>query len=200
METLKETVRSLVALVLVAGALEMMLPQGSLRGYVRVVMGLLVMLTVLNPLLAWRQAPVAVDPAAMPELTGERLPSVAAAAARLRAAAAAATAREFRAGVARTAAELARQVPGVADARAEVNTGLVPADGAPPPVVSVRVLVYPGTASPPLVARVAPVGTADPAAAGGSRAGTELVGAVRSRVAAGLGLTADRVLVTISGR
>lgn len=221
MEALRETVRQLVALVLVAGALEMMLPQGGMRGYVRVVMGLLVMLTVINPLLAWRYGPVAVDLKAIPDLAeGRPAPAVGAAAARLRAAGTAAVARAFRERVARAAADLAREVPGVAAAAAQVNTGPVPAVGAEPPVVSVRVYVQPGRvgagagetapAAGAAAAPVTPVAPVDPADGGGAAqaagagpppaGGADLVQAVRARVSAGLGLAAERVLVVISTR
>ncbi len=147
MEGLKETVRSLVALVLAAGALEMVVPQGNLRGYVRVVMGLLVMLTVLNPMFAWIKTPLAVDPEALSAPASGRLPSLAeitADSGRLRAVDAAATVREFRRNIMRSAEELARQVPGVRAAEAEVNTGTVPAGGGTPPITLVRVYVVPG--------------------------------------------------------
>lgn len=223
MEGLKETVRHLVALILAAGALEMVLPQGNLRGYVRVVLGLAIMLTILTPLLGWRQ-PVTLDPAAIPELAEGRLPSLAevsAAAARLRSAGTAAAVREFRASIRREAEQLALQVPGVAAAAAEVNTG-EPAGSQPPPVTLVRVRITPGRGGAPGAAAgegqppdsgegmapasgggVAPVTPVErvPATPVGAAPATEndaaLVAAVRRRVAEGLRIGADRVLVAI---
>lgn len=51
-EMLKDWVRDLVIIVIFANLLEMLLPDSSMRKYLKLVMGFFILLTVLNPLLA----------------------------------------------------------------------------------------------------------------------------------------------------
>ncbi|MEW6082623.1 MAG: stage III sporulation protein AF [Bacillota bacterium] len=51
-EGLKEWARDIVFILVLAGILELLLPSGSTRKYVKVVMGLIVVLVVLNPVLS----------------------------------------------------------------------------------------------------------------------------------------------------
>lgn len=148
MEGLRQWVGQLVALVVVAGALELLLPEGRMRGYVRMVTGLLVVLALLRPALTL----LARQP--VPDLAGlaadgagaDRLPSLAevrARAARLHAGNDSLVLEQFRLRLAAAAADLARAVPGVAtaEARAEVAPG---PPGGPPVVTAVAVRVRPG--------------------------------------------------------
>lgn len=56
MEMIKAWVRDLAILVIFASMLEMLLPNGSLKKYVKLVMGFFVMLTILNPVLSFFRA------------------------------------------------------------------------------------------------------------------------------------------------
>jgi len=51
MEVLKETVRNIALLVLLAAVLDLLLPSGKMSAYIKMVMGLFVLVSVLNPLL-----------------------------------------------------------------------------------------------------------------------------------------------------
>ncbi|HEY8449948.1 MAG TPA: stage III sporulation protein AF [Bacillota bacterium] len=52
-EALSAWLRQLLLLLVAAGIVELALPQGSLRRYVDVVLGLVVLVTILSPLLGW---------------------------------------------------------------------------------------------------------------------------------------------------
>ncbi len=52
MENLKSWARDIVFIMVFAGILELMLPSGSIRKYVRVVMGLVIVVVVLNPIIS----------------------------------------------------------------------------------------------------------------------------------------------------
>lgn len=59
METIRLIVRNLVFLVLLAAFLEMLLPLRETRRFVRAILGLFILVTVLNPVVAlFRQAPI----------------------------------------------------------------------------------------------------------------------------------------------
>lgn len=51
MEVLRNIVQSILIIILLTTLLEMLLPEGDMRSYVRLVMGLFVIMTVLNPVL-----------------------------------------------------------------------------------------------------------------------------------------------------
>ncbi len=53
MEVLKELVRNVVIIILLTTFLDMLLPSGSLRPFVKVIMGLFVLVSLLNPLLSF---------------------------------------------------------------------------------------------------------------------------------------------------
>lgn len=173
MEVLRDAVRHLVTLLLAAGALELLLPQGQMRGYVRVVMGLLITLTLLQPALTLARRPLD-----LPDLAAAvQAPPVAHAAAdRLRDQAQALAVREVAQALAREAERLAGLDPEVASAQAEASLGRPEAPHQPPPVLLLRVRVTGrGPGIPP-----------------------GLAGRVQERVAAGLGIPRDRVAVTVA--
>lgn len=161
---LRQWVGQLVALVVVAGALELLLPEGRMRGYVRMVTGLLVVLALLRPALALMTRQQVPDLSALATAGEGRLPSLAevnARAARLRTGNNSLVREQFRRRLEGAAAELARAVPGVAaaEARAEVAAG---PPGGTPAVVAVTIRVRPDAggraeAPPPAGAPVRPV-------------------------------------------
>lgn len=62
MEALKEWVRGLVLLVIVASLFEMLLPMSAMKKYVRMAMGLLIVLSVVRPVVGLLGQPVQFDP------------------------------------------------------------------------------------------------------------------------------------------
>lgn len=145
-EGLKEMVRSLVALILVGTALDLALPQGSMRGFVRVVVGLLLVQTVLEPAFALVRRPL--DPGAAAFSLGDDAPfpapeEISRRARTLRERVQDQALAEMRQRVAEAAAGLARGVPGVGAATAEAVLSPPGPRGEPPRVVEVRVRVTP---------------------------------------------------------
>jgi len=61
METLKNIVQNILIIILLTTLLEMLLPEGDMRRYVRLVMGLFVIMVVLNPVLALFHSGVNLD-------------------------------------------------------------------------------------------------------------------------------------------
>ncbi|MFO7172619.1 MAG: stage III sporulation protein AF [Bacillota bacterium] len=149
MEVLKEMVRSLVALILLGTALDLALPQGSMRGFVRVVVGLLLVQAVLEPAFALVRRPL--DPGAAAFSLGGAAPfpgpeEIARRARALRERVQDQALAEMRQRVAAAAAGLARGTPGVGSAAAEVVLGPPGPRGEPPRVLQVRVRVTPAPA------------------------------------------------------
>jgi stage III sporulation protein AF len=138
-------VRSLAALVLLAGIAELLLPTGTMKGYARAVLGLLVLLGVLQPVVAVVHGDLRLDlsgPLAGPgAAAGHGRSAVSAEAASAEAAAV----RAYEQLVAGQVARIARQVPGVLTASATLRFGAV-APGAVPPVEAVSVQVTPTAA------------------------------------------------------
>lgn len=182
MDALREMARSLVILATVALGLEMALPQGAMRPYVRAVVGLLAMLVILDPVLTLARRPVAVDPAGPLDPGWTRFPTLAeieAASRRLRQQNEGLIARQFGEQVRQAAEAAARAVPGVTWARAEVHLGPPDSPLGPPQVALVRVEIR-TDGSPP--AGKAPGSPAH---------------AVQQAVSDRLGLPAARVVVTV---
>ncbi len=53
MDTISEIVRTVIIIVLLASFIEMLLPGREMGGYVRLVMGLFIIIAILNPLVSW---------------------------------------------------------------------------------------------------------------------------------------------------
>lgn len=122
MEALKEWVRTLAMLLILASCLELLVPMGGMKKYVRMAMGLLVMLSMINPLFAFLGQPVDLDPAVFAPQTEARLPSldeIMAEASRFREKTEALALEQTRSRVEEEAARAARSVEGVADAQVE---------------------------------------------------------------------------------
>jgi stage III sporulation protein AF len=208
---LKEWVRGLVLLVLLGGCLEMLLPMGGMKRYVRLVLGLLVMLAMVRPVLAFLGQEVKVDFAAFvpPDRGLPTLSQIMADARRFQLKNRSRAIDEVRQQLQREAAGAARSVGGVAAASASVQ---LQDQGGELSVEAVTVVVTPGAGSinasdggpsgaglpvrPVLpVQPVRPVGGPSPAEEPAARAPSEaernLAEAVRREVAARLGLRAD---------
>lgn len=194
MEALRTWARQLVILAVFAGLVEIALPRSSLRQPARLVLGLVLLLAVAAPALDLLHAPVrweaALDAAAFAHLADYQ-----GSAERLSKATGDLTRQELQHRLELAAEVAARQVPGVAGARARVELAEAAA-GAAPAVRRVELWLRPAG-----VSRVAPVvpvgapappGTVDPAAAG-------LAAAAAQAVARELGLPADRVTAAVTG-
>ena len=121
---LKQWARDVIAIVLLGGLLELAVPDGQLQRYARLVVGLLIMLSVLNPVLDLLQRPerlVSDAEAALaspPALGGASLQERVD---RIRARAEQETERLAVGGLEARAVRVALQVPGVRDARAKAT-------------------------------------------------------------------------------
>lgn len=193
-EGLKEWVRGLVMLLLLAASLELLVPLGSMRKYVRMTMGLLVVMAVARPIAGWVS-----NPGPLPELPAipatQGLPSleqVMADASRFRE-----RSRQLAEGELSTLLEAqgrdaARGVPGVAEARVQVQ---VRVQGGRQEIAGVTVTL-PAVGSGQGVRPVRPVGSEEAALAPQELTGP-LAEAVRSAVAERLGLTAVRERIRV---
>jgi stage III sporulation protein AF len=181
----KEWVRSLVMLLILASTLEMALPMGNTKRYVRLAMGLVIMLAMISPVAALLRRPIPVEWALF-EPQGQTLPSLAqvmAAARRL----SDKNQTLARAGAEAELAERVRQavltVPGIAEAAVQVRTAQ---DGLP---TVAEVSVQPG-GRPGAVRPVAPVRIGGFGSSGREETRTvdpELAGRVEAAVRASLG-------------
>lgn len=77
METLQNLVRNLAVVLLLAGFLEMLLPNSSMRGFVKLVMGLFVISAVLGPVTDFLRAPLAMGVPAWNMTVSQDLPVMA---------------------------------------------------------------------------------------------------------------------------
>lgn len=196
-EGIKEWVKGLVLLALLASCLELVLPMGNMKRYVKLTMGLLIVLATLRPIFGFLGRPVAVTadfletdaPAGVPTL-GQIMASATA----FREKNQALAVGEVESGLSAEAARAARSVGGVADAEAEVQLE----EGKETVTIhSVVVRIIPGepgeTQSVHPVEPVTPVGAAPTGTEDVKMRATEkrLADAVRREVAARLGLEAD---------
>jgi stage III sporulation protein AF len=197
---LKDWVRGLVLLVVLATCLELMLPMNAMKKYVRMTMGLLVVLAVIQPLLGFMGQTVTVTNL-FPDDDGAALPTInqiMTRAGQFREKNQTLALGEARVRLAAEAVQAARAVPGVAEARAAV---VLEQERGEYRVRSVTVTVTPGGA-PGTVSQVKPVppvriGGGEEALPAGERqpsrepsgADRSLADSVRSQVAARLGLT-----------
>jgi stage III sporulation protein AF len=215
LDFLKEWVRGLVMLVILATCLEMMLPMTAMKKYVRMTMGLLVVLAVIQPVLGLMHQTVTVTNL-FPDDNGGNLPTIAqimSQADQFREKNRTLALTEAQTRLSTEAVAAARSVKGVAGARADVQFDLQQGEYR---LRSVTVTITPGEGAgggPTAVRPVKPVqpvrpGTDAAVPAGQSQsarapAGAEqaLAESVRHEVAARVGLTAQgAVTVLIEGR
>jgi stage III sporulation protein AF len=215
LDFLKEWVRGLVMLVILATCLEMMLPMTAMKKYVRMTMGLLVVLAVIQPVLGFMHQTVTVTNL-FPDDDGGNLPTIAqimSKADEFREKNRTLALTEAQTRLTAEAVAAARSVKGVAGARADVQLELQQGEYR---VRSVTVTITPGDGAgrgPTAVQPVKPVqpvrpGTAAAVPAGQSQsarapAGAEqaLAESVRHEVAVRVGQPAQgAVTVLIEGR
>jgi stage III sporulation protein AF len=208
---LKEWVRGLVLLLLLAACLELVLPMHSMKKYVRMTMGLFLLLAVVRPVFDFLGQPVVADPALFTEAPGRGLPSlgeIMAQADRIRQQNQALAAAEVTVRLSAEAAQAARAVPGVADAAARVTMG---PDAAKPAIQGVTVTIWPGSVG--AVRPVQPVRPVSPVVPDADGTGTEpgtgtparaptpaeepLAEAVRREVAARLSIRPDPAIIRV---
>lgn len=193
MQALTEWIKELVILVMLAGSLELLIPTGGMKKYVRTTMGLLVVLSVAKPVVALLGAPVSVtdgdrlvgSASAVPASGLPSLGQLMDQAQRFRERNRALADQQGQSALERAAETAAVGVEGVAQARvvAELDPGRAE-------LKRLLVLVEPG--SPGAGGRVSPVrpvgqAESEPVAA----LSPELRGAVARAVAAALGMSAD---------
>lgn len=157
MDFLKEWVRNLVMLVILASCLELFLPMNSMKKFVRMVLGLLVVLAVMQPALALLGQPGTVDATALLGEDRRDLPSlqeIMAQADEFREKNQALLAEEAQARVADEVREAAKGVSGVADARAVVKLTV---DGSEWHLEDLTVTIRPGDGRSGPVTPVEPV-------------------------------------------
>jgi stage III sporulation protein AF len=198
-EAIKEWVKGLVLLALLASCLELVLPMGNMKRYVKLTMGLLIVLATLRPVFGFLGQPVNVTadfleadaPGGVPTLG-----QIMASAEVFREKNQALAAGEVASGLSAEAARAARSVSGVADAEAEVQLE-EGQQSVTIKAVTVRIL----TGEPGQMLPVHPVQPVTPVGAPTSGVGPEdvkmsatekrLADSVRREVAARLGLEAD---------
>jgi stage III sporulation protein AF len=223
-EGIKEWVKGLVLLALLASCLELVLPMGNMKRYVKLTMGLLIVLATLKPIFGFLGQPVAVTANFVEADAGApgvpTLGQIMASAAAFREKNEALAVGEVESGLSAEAARAARSVNGVADAEAEVRLE-EGKESVTIKAVTVRIIPgapgkmaqgHPGETTPVHpVEPVTPVGGEPGAGAGagpeaGKLSATEkrLAESVRREVAARLGLESDpgrvQVLFMTDGR
>lgn len=203
MEAVKEWVKSLVLLVLLAGCLELLLPMNSMKKYVRMTMGLLVVLGVIQPVFTLLGQPLPVTANLLQEKPSGRLPTVSeimAMGRKIQEKNLGLAGEEARITLGAAAAEAARTVDGVAGATADVAVEMA---GGEYKVTAVTLKITPGAGVQPIkpIEPIAPIGggggTSAPAARQQSEAERALAEAVRREVAARLGLRPDPRLIRV---
>jgi len=203
----REWVRGLVILALLGTCLELLVPSSGMKKYVRMTMGLLVVLAVVRPVASLLGHPVPLEVLAPVERPDPHLPTLGQImnqAAEFRQRSQALAAEEARVRLEAAARAAALSVGGVGEAAATVSVRSGPAG---PEVVGVTVTVRTGRGERSPAARVPPVspvpgtGVAPeavrPAEAPVPPAHAALADAVRREVAARLGMSADPQLVKV---
>lgn len=205
MEWLKEWVRNLVMLVIVASALELLLPMSSMKKYVRLALGLMLLLAIVRPAFDLLGQEVVVDVTLFAAEESARLPGlgeIMARAGEFRERSGQLALEQARARLESEAQQAALTVPGVGSAA--VRLRLEEADGQPEIraiTVSISFAGQVGGVRP--VDPVEPVGPRGPdrsaeQADSSAAAQTRLAAAVRAAVAQRLGLAADPDLIQIT--
>lgn len=200
MDYLKEWVRGLVMLVLLAGCLEMLLPMNAMKKYVRLTMGLFIVLSVVKPVVALLGQSVVVDTQMFETDAGRSLPTIGQImeqADQFREKNRTLVAAEAETRLGEMAREAALAVRGISDARATVTLAEAAETGVQ--IKAVTVFVTPGPRYG-AVKPVEPVRVGDQPAARSDPPTAEelqLADTVRREVAARLGVNADPNLVRV---
>jgi len=204
MDFLKEWVRGLVTLVLLAGALEMLIPSNGMKKYVRMTMGLVIVLAVVRPVTVLVGRPI--DPQVLSvysDLTDARglptLEQIMADAALFRTRNQKLAAEDVRLALTNQVREAALKVKGVSQVWAEIT--LSERDQG---IQGISLSVLPGT-GPPAVAPVAPVRPSftpvsdvpTPAPFDLTRSERELLSEVKKQVAKQLALDPESEVVRV---
>jgi stage III sporulation protein AF len=196
---LTEWVRGLVMLVVLASCLELVLPMNSMKKYVRMTMGLLVVLAICRPVLSFLGHPVSIDMSILATPDSSRLPTLAQImhdAEVFRSKNQTLVQQEAAQALSDEARQAALSVPRVADAKATV---LLTQSGARFAIKSVTVVLVPGRGPgeirpiEPVQIPAAPAASDRPPNAGEAT----LANAVRNSVASRLGLDGDLSVVAI---
>lgn len=212
MEAVKEWLRGLVLLIVLASLLELLLPMGNMKRFVRMTMGLLIILGMVRPVVLLLGQEVTLEPMLLVE-DGTRLPTVdqiMAEADRFHARNVELLLREAERNLGQQLREAVLQLSGAHDAAVEVR--LAPAGGGEYRVEGVQVTVRmrsgrrsPGYGKVEPVAPVRIAGSA-PDARPANGAGqpdpgeAALVEAIRREVAAHLGLEDGRLVQVVIDR
>ncbi|MFZ5816802.1 MAG: stage III sporulation protein AF [Bacillota bacterium] len=207
MDALKDWVRGLIMLLVLASLLELLLPMNGMKKFVRMAMGLLIVLGVVRPVVGLLGQPVAVEPGLLVS-DGSALPSmqqIMAEARRFEERNQALLMREAEARLTEEARAAARRVEGVADARASLRLAAASeperyrVEGV---TVTVAVGSRFGQVRPvdPVQVAPAPAGGSGPDPAPPSQADRALAEAVRREVAAQLGLADVRLIQVLVER
>lgn len=211
----RQWVANIIALIFLSTLLELLLPRGNLQRYVRVVMGLLVMLAILQPVFSLMAQGFGLD-GLRAAMTGDRgidVDRILADAERMRERNSDLTRETYRRQVERSMAERLARLPGVRSVSCLVE--LAPdAGGGSGAIASVTVTLVPGehagtsTTGPDAVQPVAPVtpvvigqgGQTDPSAAKPRpQLGEELRGLVVRTLVAEYALAPDQITVVAGG-
>lgn len=201
MTFLKDWVRNLVMLVLLAGSMELLIPVNGMKKYVRMTMGLVIVLAIVGPVAELLGRPVVLDTTALGPPSDGRLPSVGEVMARgqeFRRRSQALAVDSLRERLTAEAGAAARLVAGVAAAQASVT--VVPGSGEPR-ISGVIVVITPGSGSGAVRAvqpvRVGKTAAPQPQPRPPDEGEAALAAAVRQEVAARLGVNADPRLVQV---
>lgn len=143
-------------LVLLAGCLDLLVPMGSLKRYVRMTMGLLVMISLINPVLSLWKADVRIEEVlAQQEIGLPSLQAVQAEASRYRSQIDGQVEERLRQQVEARASEAAQRVDGVGEAFAQAE--LTPGEDQTPLLTGIQVYIMAKTGSVTAVQPVEPV-------------------------------------------
>ena len=182
METLHTLVRNIAVVLLLAGFLEMLLPNTSMRGFVKLVMGLFVISAVLGPITELLRAPLAMEVPAWTMTAPRDLPVMAdGQGAR---AGQDAVQEQFRRIIVNQVQALAMTVKGVSDAQVEVDFEEGGRDLTDQPRISLIKIKLSG------VKPIEPVKIGQPPSELSERAQN-----MRKQVASFMGLQEDKVIV-----
>lgn len=201
MDFLKDWVRSLVMLVILASAMELLLPMSSMKKYVRMTLGLLVTLAVLQPAFTYLGKEVVVDTALFMQEDNDRLPTMGEIMSRAEAFRERNTELTLNEARTRLAAEV-RDAALAVDGVGEASGSVILAMKAGLYVIREVTVTYRPGAGPGAVRSVRPVrpvklGQSDPLPPESSPAEGPVAEAVRSAVAVRLGLEPDPAIIRI---
>lgn len=184
-------VRELIALLVLAGLVDFFVPAGKMRRYVKLVMGIFILLAILGPLFRVLEQPPDLQALLPVETTGLDLQAVTAQAERFRQQNEGLVAQELKRNLAAEAERLAQGLPGVVAAHAEVT--ITELHGVPA-LTGVKLTIETDEADQP-VARVEPVRVGGEPQAPTGRQPVPVLQQVRGRVATELGLPEAQVEV-----